>query len=121
MANVENGTAFSKIYSSVGKAAGIEGIGHAIGLPYLVSTLVAAKSVYNTIRKTASQSADAFINSKKFTEALNKSVRGDTKGAEATLNTSAEYRKWLSLTSDAQHKAILRNGFIGWLSSNEEQ
>ena len=118
LANMEDGSLFSKIGGVATKAAVIEPFTAAAGAP---GAGIAAAIITTIAKRTtpAVEAADAFITSPKFSEAIKKAAREDIAGAEAVVKRDPAFQRWLNTLNKNDASKIGQVGFIAWLLNGD--
>ncbi len=116
---LEDGGLFKRITDTTAKVAAAEGVTSTIGLPGAGAAGVLG-SVLTRGRKSASQAADEFVTSKKFTEAVEEAASGNLKNADEMIKKSKVFKRWIRFADPGDVEAIMAIGFIPWVTGQTE-
>lgn len=117
---MEEGGMFKKMFTTGSKIATAEGISTTLGFPGAGTAGV----VGTTLAKRKSKATDAaeeFLTSKKFSDAVKTAADGNPVGAQNILNKSPSYRKWLRSMNKEDAAKIATVGFIPWVTGQTEE
>lgn len=77
-------------------------------------------SVFTTPHKTL-RTADAFLSSPEFINAIKTHAAGNAAGANSIISRSAHYKNWLATLDATLRSRIVKTGFVSWLLSEETE
>jgi hypothetical protein len=120
IAAMDDGGMFRRLTDTGRKVAMAEGVSTSVGLPG-----AGAAGVLGTIlargRKPASEAADAFITSEKFSKAIKEAAEGNVKSANEMIKKSPKFKNWVKFANKGDAEAIATVGFIPWLTGQTEE
>lgn len=121
----QEGGMLSKLYGIGKQVAVAEGAGSAIGVPGAGTAGVIAR-VMGSEKKPIVKAADDLLASQQFRSALGRyaalsDAGKPTAAVEKAITASKPYRKWIDTVDKSTRAAINSNGFLTWLSQQENQ
>ena len=124
LAALEDGGMMGRMYGVGGNIAKAEAVTSLVGAPGVGAAGAAAAGVIGGImskfKKPATQAADEFLASAKFSQAVKMAAAGKVKAAEEVLTKSQKYQRWLKHAAKPDTDKISKRGFIAWLAGSGE-
>lgn len=110
---------FKRLYQGAGQAAAAEGATTSIGLPGagVVGVIV---SQIGKAKTKATQAADELLSSPEFKASIQAYIDGDIKKSNRIAGAAGKIKKWIDAQPVDVKRQIARQGFIAYLSSEDE-
>ena len=121
IAGLEEGTLASKLYTG-GKAIATEGIvGSITGVPGLSVAARVATASKGRPQASRVAAADELLNSQTFQDAIKVTLEQGPAQGNRIIQNSPSFKKWVTTLEEGEAARLARVGFIGWLTSNNEE